>query len=579
MTPRADRLGTRIVSITFADYLGMEQDSAAHFQVKQVPVGVLGQATNAMLSKTSAASAMVVNTSGGLARATIDTTRRASDLAFNTVKAVTRFGLGISSKAMKTVGLPTHHIDWIGTAALGGVGFGHSILSRSLKGSSDVIRIWQQTLGDPFALELLTSITSLLLQMMVDTGKQINIIELFKYVRAWTILQEQTKELWNEEFIYSSVVQMKNKLYRWKLVKQTFGDSEEIYFPSDPSKLLPILRHFAKFANGCYSERGLALIRGEIPVRKAKSERAFYATYCGIEERDIIYMDSVDSKTDVFQSTYIPRYCISLDHSQNTVVLAFRGTMSVRDVLVDLVGDTLAIKLGNDPFEYVMHRGFLQVAMKITQANHQSKLYDRVDDLLKKYPSYSLSITGHSLGAAVASIVGVLWADPATCRTRKGVLQPNTAVRVYAFAGPSVMSVELGEKCKELIITTIIGWDWLARISHAGVQEVRDAAVHLMNICTKLNITVDELVSESEFSVAEKADIRRSITKGHLPGRIYPAGRILWIHHTPEDPTSYYMYKVKDRSKVFGQLLFCDKMLEHHQPTTYDDILDQIKFK
>jgi hypothetical protein len=538
--------------------------------------GILYKTGAVVASTTTMASAAVVNASGGLARSTLNTTQKGVDIAFNVVKACYRFGFKISKDTSGLVGLPTLPIELLESFTMEGIDIGHQVTSQSLSGSSELIRVIQQFFGDPFAMELAYAVVKLVSKELVATGKQISLVELWQYVRAWINVQEQTREFWNTEYIYGSVKQVKVKPFSWKLIKQVFKPSDVVSFPKDPAELLPIIRHFARFANGCYGERGLEVIRGNLPLRKYKGELEFYANYCGINTQDIVYLANVDSKNDLFDSTYVPRYCLSIDHAQNTIVLAFRGTLSARDVLVDMVGDTVTFTIGDDPTPHTVHRGVLQVATRIIDPSHPSGIYPKVKEQLELYSDYSLSITGHSLGAAVASLVGILWADPKSCRTRKDVLVPNRIVRVYAYACPSIMSLSLGELCKNLILTSIIGWDWLARVTHAGVQEIRDAAVEIMKICKAKDITVDQFISDNTVSVAEKCRLRVSISKEPLPCRNYPPGKIYWIHHTPENPEKYMLYKVEDRAKLFGQILFAQNMLDHHQPFSYEALLEQI---
>ncbi|KAK1145503.1 hypothetical protein N8T08_004061 [Aspergillus melleus] len=86
-----------------------------------------------------------------------------------------------------------------------------------------------------------------------------------------------------------------------------------------------------------------------------------------------------------------------------TVVIAIRGTQSFRDWAVNMkTAPTSPRGFLDDPFN-LCHAGFLSVAQKMV-----SPVASRLRDLLAEDPSranYSILITGHSAGGAVASLL------------------------------------------------------------------------------------------------------------------------------------------------------------------------------
>ncbi|KAJ3335844.1 hypothetical protein HDU91_002007, partial [Kappamyces sp. JEL0680] len=75
--------------------------------------------------------------------------------------------------------------------------------------------------------------------------------------------------------------------------------------------------------------------------------------------------------------------------------------------------------------------------------------------------------------------------------------------------------------------------------------------------------------------------LRRQITQEHIPresdySKIHPPGRNIWIYRSMVNPEKYAFYNVLNRARVFGEVLFDDNMLQHHQPDSYDLILEQI---
>jgi len=102
---------------------------------------------------------------------------------------------------------------------------------------------------------------------------------------------------------------------------------------------------------------------------------------------------------------------------------------------------------------YQVHAGIHKMAMEMGSVGRPVWLVVR--DALKRNPSYDLVLCGHSLGAGLCTMLGLvnslyitltpwitlyylqMWADPGGCRTvRQGGLPPGRGVQVYAFAPP-----------------------------------------------------------------------------------------------------------------------------------------------
>ncbi|KAK9455065.1 Alpha/Beta hydrolase protein [Dipodascopsis uninucleata] len=100
---------------------------------------------------------------------------------------------------------------------------------------------------------------------------------------------------------------------------------------------------------------------------------------------------------------------VALDHYHHRIIISFRGTHSVADIVTDLVylqdsyvpyhvGGTRKPTCNNCN----VHRGFLRSYIET-----QEQIRDIVAELIGKYPDYGVLVTGHSLGGAIATLVGV----------------------------------------------------------------------------------------------------------------------------------------------------------------------------
>ena len=80
--------------------------------------------------------------------------------------------------------------------------------------------------------------------------------------------------------------------------------------------------------------------------------------------------------------------------------------------------------------------------------------------------SAELCLTGHSLGAGVAALLGIMWANPGSCRTSsKSGLPAGREVKVYGFAPPCTTDLCLSKLwCVALLAGVSAGAD--AKVSY-----------------------------------------------------------------------------------------------------------------
>jgi len=140
-------------------------------------------------------------------------------------------------------------------------------------------------------------------------------------------------------------------------------------------------RIFATYADGIYSKK---LPTGLIKLFKAQH--------------------IVNKKTGEGIELIIPVHGIFKNMETKSIILAIRGTASPQDAIIDGLATTKSVKL--DGKKYYAHSGFLKASSFI--ANEIAPLLKK---LLKDNPGYTLTVTGHSLGGASATVTGVLLFD------------------------------------------------------------------------------------------------------------------------------------------------------------------------
>eukprot|EP00405_Crypthecodinium_cohnii_P016074 CAMPEP_0206445488 /NCGR_PEP_ID=MMETSP0324_2-20121206/15547_1 /ASSEMBLY_ACC=CAM_ASM_000836 /TAXON_ID=2866 /ORGANISM="Crypthecodinium cohnii, Strain Seligo" /LENGTH=612 /DNA_ID=CAMNT_0053913731 /DNA_START=72 /DNA_END=1910 /DNA_ORIENTATION=+ len=260
-------------------------------------------------------------------------------------------------------------------------------------------------------------------------------------------------------------------------------------------------------------------------------------------------VDNVDVLTfkESTQEMFVPGYMVAVDHAENAVVVAFRGTSSIADALCDLSCLPEPVVLGG--VEGMAHGGMLRAAQGLS--GPLSQLVARGLQILDaKSPRHleqahprRVVITGHSLGAGVASLLTALWCDSppaiwgqqaspsnsqaasaaaaatagtdaATAAGAAGASAaaaaaaavadsaapmdvvddvptvppleapqvPGTAgvsIECLAFACPQVLDARLAEAQSEHTMSFIVGDDMVPRLSYATVQDLRNAVLLL----------------------------------------------------------------------------------------------------
>jgi len=188
-----------------------------------------------------------------------------------------------------------------------------------------------------------------------------------------------------------------------------------------------------RFATAAYGWQFCKAL-GIIPLlENVVSDRGVIKYLTGVE--DIVLEDWVSEP-------FRPGYFLCVDGETSSVILAFRGTANLHDGLVDLSCTPCDFLNGK------AHSGFVTSAVKLA-----SKLKPIVDNTLESHPGYKLVLTGHSLGAAMASMLALDWIDD----------YPD--LQCYAFAAPCVASLEVALLHSDQIYSFVHGSDVVSRWS------------------------------------------------------------------------------------------------------------------
>lgn len=311
----------------------------------------------------------------------------------------------------------------------------------------------------------------------------------------------------------------------------------------------------------------------------------------GLQYRDFIH---ISFHNQIYE---IP-FFVALDHKKESVLVAVRGTLSLKDVLTDLSAECENLPIEGVSGASYAHKGISQAA---------NYIYKRLvhDGILRQAfsiaPEYRLVITGHSLGGGTAAILAVLLRN----------LYPT--LQCYAFSPPGgLMSKALADYSKDFVISVVLGKDLVPRLSLPNMEDLKRRILKMVSNCNKPKYRIllqgcwyevfggepDDFPTEleqreeelsapllgedtllvrssasyhslaSEDSPSHTPSPTRSHQPTHLP--LYLPGRVL--HVTEEGPSrrscfAQVRYRAEWSSEMaFRNVLISPRMLADHMP-------------
>eukprot|EP00112_Aurelia_sp_Birch-Aquarium-sp1_P019699 Seg493.3 transcript_id=Seg493.3/GoldUCD/mRNA.D3Y31 product="Sn1-specific diacylglycerol lipase alpha" protein_id=Seg493.3/GoldUCD/D3Y31 len=181
-------------------------------------------------------------------------------------------------------------------------------------------------------------------------------------------------------------------------------------------------------------------------------------------EHEIIY---ISYKDEVYQ----PPFFIAVDHKKKSVVVSCRGTLSLKDVLTDVMIEEERIPVeGGDP-TWMGHKGMIQSAQFVLDIIIKEGLLEKAFhcDTDRGTDSYGLTVVGHSLGAGVASILAFL-------------LRPKyPALTCFAYSAVgSTFNYSASTYARDFIYSIVVGKDVISRLNLHTLDELRYMIIELL---------------------------------------------------------------------------------------------------
>ncbi|GJQ76054.1 hypothetical protein Trydic_g18105 [Trypoxylus dichotomus] len=179
-----------------------------------------------------------------------------------------------------------------------------------------------------------------------------------------------------------------------------------------------------------------------------------------IKEQNILF---ASFRNHVFE---LP-FCVIADHKTSNIVIAIRGSISLRDVFTDLTATSERFEADGLPPDAMAHKGMMFGARYIYRRLKEAGI---VDKALILYPEYGLVLTGHSLGAGVAALLAI-------------IMRPKYPdLKVYAFSAPAgVLSREAARVTESFVFTVGVGDDFVMRMGVDSIENVRTGIIQTLH--------------------------------------------------------------------------------------------------
>ncbi|KAM8876843.1 diacylglycerol lipase-beta [Synchiropus picturatus] len=184
----------------------------------------------------------------------------------------------------------------------------------------------------------------------------------------------------------------------------------------------------------------------------------------GLQYRDFIH---VSFHNQIYE---IP-FFVALDHKREAVLVAVRGTLSLKDVLTDLSAECENLPIDGVTGACYAHKGICQAAVYI----HKKLINDGIlNQAFSIAPEYKLVITGHSLGAGTASLLAIL------------LRNSYPTLQCYSFSPPGgLLSKALADYSKDFVVSVVLGKDLVSRLSIPNMEDLKRRILKIVSNCNK----------------------------------------------------------------------------------------------
>ena len=236
------------------------------------------------------------------------------------------------------------------------------------------------------------------------------------------------------------------------------------------------------------------------------------------------------------------------------------------------------------------HGGMFEAARRL-----RSELSPLLEEALRRHAGYGLVLTGHSLGAGLASLLAVLVGPTLTLgggeggkgggggggNDGDGSAADVRSVRCYAYAPPAVLSLERARAAASHVTSVVVADDMVPRFGVATTQDLRDslAAIHRepgllgriharQEARRKRGEAADAAEDELDVALARSLLGWLRVTVASVRPKLYPPGLVL--HTSASDGLGGAgSWLVGADTSSLGELRLSGTMGSSHLPQSY----------
>lgn len=374
-------------------------------------------------------------------------------------------------------------------------------------------------------------------------------------------------------------------------------------------------RHFYRYSMATMGWRGLNVfgVGGGFLVDSARpdADRKTVLEYLGMEaDPEALLIFNLNE-----HRLFRPNFFVAIDREHKALVLAVRGTMSLRDTLTDLV------------CEYAPFKTLLRQTFPISNQNNSEIRGDKVEASLEDLPKgpdglvhtgmmsaarwfwdnlgrqllrwvqeYQLEqliFTGHSLGAGTAALTCMitlewLWEDPATrwptykSSQEDGASLKPVRIHSYNYGTPCVVSPQLAQRYTSFLDSFIYGDDLVPRLSYGSAADLMlmltTASEHLSTWHLMTRSDLNEDVVKALDKCANKLRINDALhPKLVQPGRVHHIMKVLEeAGDATEKMTKKWVDTLEPTDQRFHRIELRSANFVHHLPHKYKQALDEV---
>ena len=304
---------------------------------------------------------------------------------------------------------------------------------------------------------------------------------------------------------------------------------------------------------------------GGLVVDSARSDadRKTVLEYLSIPEEDMLEFNLGA------QILYRPNYFICIDRKLSAVVLAIRGTMSLRDTITDLVCEYVPWKDG------MVHSGMIEAARYFQEGPVQ-----RMIQWAREHKLSNIYLIGHSLGGGTATLTTMLllehlWETP-DAWPRQGFDNSLCGIHCYTWGTPSVVSPNLVSRYAPFIDSFVYGDDVVPRLCFGSVADLRLLLIKAAQLVQGWHMFRPP--APDSPILAELARCRSIIQSQAQNPKMTPPGK---LHHfvslpAPSNQKFPILETLERPGERFWELELRPQMIAHHMPNRYYDAFMEV---